>query len=352
MIPDRLAAAPLAPAPLVPPPGLQALARSRAYALLGDLFGRGLRAETLVAWRQVDGGILGDDPAPADVCVDLEAAAEAHTRFFVLELPAFEGAFLAPDGLLGGAITQSVRAARTLAGLGDPVDVEPDHLAAELAWLGFLCGAEADALRDGVDAGPIIGLQRAALNTHLLRWVPAFVAALDSIIGGEPAGAADRVYQRGANIALQVLIEHAAVVGAGGDGPEAGSAWALPVATDVLEDPRAGLRAIAEHLVLPCQAGGYLTRGVILRAARRLELPTTFGTRADLLEGLLCAAAQYSMVADVCRELGIVVAGWARTLESAPTIAATPWLDRGRRTQALLARVAAAGRADDSDRLG
>lgn len=323
------------PGPSAPPAALAALARSRAYALLGDLFARGLREETLVAWRQVEGGILGDDPAPADVVVDLDAAAEAHTRCFVLELPPYEGAFLAADGLLGGMIAESVRAARALAGLADPVDMEPDHLAAELAWLGFLCGAEADALRDGVEARPITELQQAALSGHLLRWVPVFVAALDSLVGAEPAENADRIYQRGAHLTLDVLLGHAGAVGLGG-------AWGLPPATEVLDDPNAGLRAIAEHLVLPCQAGGYLPRGVIVRVARRLELPTTFGTRADLLEGLLCAAAQYSMVPDVCRELRGVFAGWGRSLQLAPTFAAAPWVERGRQTQALLERLAAA----------
>jgi len=309
----------------------RALARSRAYGLLGDLFLEGLDARNLLAWRQVDGGVLVDPAAP----VDREAAAEAHARLVLLGVPPYEGAFLAADGLLGGETTAEVRAHRALAGVGDPAGHEPDHVGSELAWLAFLSGAEADAKRDGVDADrieQIIALQRSALDDHLLRWVPQWVAHLR----GQPTrGDADSVYVRGAELTLAVLTEHRSALGG------ASLPWALPAAAPVLEDPRAGLRAIAEHLCIPCQCGGYLARDTIAGIGRSLDLPMTFGARADLLEGLLCAAAQYQRIPDACAALDTLLAGWVAAWTS-PWSA--PWVERAGLTRAMLARVAAAAR--------
>lgn len=306
----------------------RALARSRAYGLCGDLFLDGLDARSLVAWRQVDGGVLADPATP----VDLDTAAEAHARLVLIGLPPYEGAFLAADGLLGGDTTAAVRAHRALAGLGDPVAHEPDHVGAELAWLAFLSGAEADAKRDGVDAGRIVDLQRSALDQHLLRWVPQWVTHLRGL---PTRGDADSVYIRGAELALTVLTEHR--LSLGGAAPP----WSLPAAAPVLEDPRAGLRAIAEHLCVPCQCGGYLARDTIAAIGRSFDLPMTFGARADLLEGLFCAAAQYSRVPDVCAALDALLAGW---IDAWTSPWSAPWVERAVLTRALLARVAAAAR--------
>jgi hypothetical protein len=273
--------------------------------------------------------VLGDPAAP----VDLDAAAEAHTRLALIGIPPYEGAFLAADGLLGGDTTAAVRAHRALAGLGDPGGHEPDHVGAELAWLAFLAGAEADARRDGVDPDRIVALQRSALDDHLLRWVPQWVAHLRGL---PTRGDADRVYFRGAELALAVLTEHRQSLGGASPG------WSLPAAVPVLEDPRAGLRSIAEHLCVPCQCGGYLTRDTIAGVGRSLDLPMTFGARADLLEGLYCAAAQYSRIPDVCTALDTLLEGWIDAW-NAPWSA--PWVERAGLTRAMLARVAAAARA-------
>lgn len=312
----------------------RALARSRAYGLLGDLFLDGLDARSLLAWRQVDGGVLADPAAP----VDLEAAAEAHARLVLIGLPPYEGAFLAADGLLGGDTTAAVRTDRALAGLGDPPGHEPDHVGSELAWLAFLSGAEADAKRDGVDPERILALQRGALDDHLLRWVPQWVTHLRGL---PTRGDADSVYVRGAELALAVLTEHRGSLGDRALPGRPASGWDLPPAAPVLEDPRAGLRAIAEHLCVPCQCGGYLARDTIAAIGRSLDLPMTFGARPDLLEGLFCAAAQYGRVPEVCTALDQLLAGWSDAWTS-PWSA--PWVERAGITRAMLARVAAAAR--------
>lgn len=313
----------------------RALARSRGYALLGDLYSHGLSARTLPAWRQVPGVLTGPD-AP----IDLEAAAEAHTRLFLIELPPYESAFCGVDGLLGGEIATSVRAARADAGLGDALEEEPDHLGAELAWLAFLTGAEADARRDKVDVVHIRELQRAALDHHLLRWLPQFVTALSEFSEGGighswPAGGSPDsidIYVRGALLAQDLIVDHRAAL----EGPS--PVWDLPPVVDVLDDPRTGLRAIAEHLCLPCQAGGYLTRASITTVSRSLDLPMTFGARSDLMEGLLCAAAQYDRIPDVCAALDRVLSAWDAGYAVSPC--SLPWRRRVTITRAMLDRLA------------
>lgn len=311
-----------------------ALARSRGYALLGDLYSHGLTERSLAAWRQVPAGVL----AAPDASVDLEATAEAHTRLFLIELPPLESAFCAPDGLLGGEVTDAVRRARAHAGLGDPLDEEPDHLGAELSWLAFLTGAEADARRDAVDATRMLELQREALDQHLLRWVPQLVTALSGFSeGGTGHEVADAMYIRGALLVQDLILDHR--VALGGTTP----VWSLPATVAVLEDPRTGLRGIAEHLCLPCQAGGYLTRTAITRLSRSLDLPMTFGARPDLLEGLFCAAAQYDRIPDLCTALDTVLGSWDAGYAASP--ASAPWRDRVATTRGMLDRLARASRS-------
>ncbi len=308
------------------PRALTALARSRAYALLADLHGRGLRAETVPAWLEVEGGIL----SPAQT-IDLDATEEAWTRLYLLELPAIAGAFLSPDGLVGGEAAADVRALRAAAGLADPVGMEVEHLSATLGLLAFLCGAEADARRDGVVADRLVALQHEVLAGQLLRWLPSWVAALRGVCGPGPTPPADATYLAGAELTLALAVDHSVGAPTPGD-------W-LPAPVSVLDEPGTGLRRIAEHLVLPSQAGGYLSRGVILRVARSLELPATFGDRADLLEGLLCAAAQYTLVPKLALALDTVWAGWDAALAAEPEWAVRPWRRRIVHTRSLLRRL-------------
>ncbi len=266
----------------------EALARSRGFALLGDLFLHGVTPVTRAAWSQVP---------DAAALLPLEAdAAELHARVVLLDLVPHEGAFRAADGLLGGDILGDLHALRARTGL-EPLD-EADHLGHELRWLGFLAGAAADAARDGVSAAQLPDLEREVLDAHVLRWLPGFVAAMRARPERTP------FYDHAAELALKLAVSRR--VELGGAPPN----WALPPAHEVLENPRNGLRAIAEHLALPCQAGGHFARSTLIGLARTLELPAGFGNRADLIEGLLLSAAHYGRVPELAAALRIVLAGW------------------------------------------
>ncbi len=301
------------------------LAQSRGFALLGELFGAGLTPGARAAWGQV--------PEAAGLVSALsdEAAAEAYTRACQLEMAPYESAFCSADGLLGGECVDAVRALRLRCGL--PNEGEVDHLGEELRWLAFLTGASADAARDGVPAEHILELERQVLDQHVLRWLPALVASLRAQAN------APALWVLAADLGLALAVDRR--VALGGEPP----AWALPVAISVLDDERAGLRRIAEHLALPVQAGGMLCRSTLVGIGRTLDLPAGFGARADLLEGLFRSAAHYGRVSSLCEALEQQLSGWERswrTLDGAGLgLLSAPWHARIAATRGLLRRLAA-----------
>lgn len=297
-------------------PTARALARARAWGLLGDLLRRGLVAETVPAW-QASGQLPAGPP-------DLDAFAAAHTRLFLIEVSPHASVFLSPDALLGGEVADAVRRDRAASGLGEPIGVEPDHLGALAAWLAFLSGAEADARRDGVDPTRILGLQRDALDRHVGSWVGVLLEALRGVEGD----AAIRFHVDA--VALLVALVEAQRADLGGPSRPV----SLPPPVDVLAAPETGIRRIAAHLCLPAQAGGWWSRSALVAHGRRLDLPAGFGSRVDQLEGLFASAATYGRVPALCAALAADAAGWAARLGA-------PWAARAQATVALLERVAA-----------
>ncbi len=299
------------------------IAYSRGFTLLGELFGAGLTPRVRAAWAQV--------PEAAGLVAELseEAAGEAYTRALQLELAPYESAFCSADGLLGGECVDAVRALRVRSGL--PAEGEVDHLGAELRWLGFLTGASADAARDGISAEHILDLERQVLDQHVLRWLPALVASLRA------QASAPALWVLAADLALALSVARRVALG------REPSAWALPVGISVLDDERAGIRRIAEHLALPAQAGGMFCRSTLVGIGRRLELPAGFGARADLLEGLFRSAAQYGRVPELCGALDEQLRGWERswhTLDEAGLGAlSAPWHARIAATRGILRRL-------------
>lgn len=307
------------------------LARCRAYTLLGDLFQRGLTPTSAAAWGEVPlaRGALADLP--------LDLAAEVHTRVVLLDLPLRASAWLSEDGLVGGAPADA--AAALLARCGRPVGAEPDSLGSQLAFLAFLSGAVVDAQADGHRLPDVGGLEREALD-GLLAWLPGGVAALRA--AGEPAP----LYELAAELALDLAIAHRASLGGPVPSPR------LPPQPALLDLPQTGLRAIAEHLAVPALAGGAFARSTLVGLARDYELPAGFGTRADLLEGLMRSAAHYQRLSELFGALEAIAAGWAGSWGSlagplAPI--AAPWHERIRGTCGVFSRLADAHRPPEPD---
>lgn len=60
---------------------------------------------------------------------------------------------------------------------------------------------------------------------------------------------------------------------------------------DLLDDPKTGLRQIAEFLASPARTGFILNAQMITRASRSARIPRGFGGRQQMLETLLFSAA-------------------------------------------------------------
>ena len=250
-----------------------AVARGRAYDLLADLFEHGpRRIEHLRAVEALA-------PLVPETCDDTALA--EHHRVLSVEVQPFASAFLEPDRCLGGEVTRR---------LADRVAIEgdPDALWTQLRWLALLCGAEADALRDGVEVD--VGLQ-AFLAEELLPWLPALCWAL-------PEG----LYRAGAALLLELAEAH-------GDRPV--EVRLAPV-EDLVAEPSTGLRQIADYLATPARCGAWLAPW---RLRRISDLPRGFGGRARLLENLLQGAVHHGaldgLLAAVQAEFSTVPGAWA-----------------------------------------
>jgi TorA maturation chaperone TorD len=303
---------------VTPPAHPRAIARGRAYALLGDLFRHGPRR--LDHLRAVD-ALAPHLPAACDD----EALAE-HFGVFGQEVPPYEGVFLHARALLGGPRTQAVRRAMAEGGFSpDTADTEPDHVGVELAFLAHLCGAEADAWRDGLEAtaGRIQGLQRAFLRLHLLRWLPAVVVAIETAHGG--------LYAAAGRLTLALALDHL------GEDPLEEELAEVP---DILSREKTGMRQIGDFLAVPLNTGAMLTPAAIRGIARAAGVPAGFGKRGMMLENLLQSAIRSGRLPELLAAMDAHLAAQAAELAALP--GGGPWARRAEACRAVAGRIAEA----------
>lgn len=272
--------------------------RQRAYALLGALLIEGVDATRLSVVRALPGlaDALPAAPAGEGDDAELDALAAEHQALFGHEVFPFAGVFMGSEGLVGeGAAVGVVRAAHAAVGVPCPAEPNPDHLGPGLRLLGVLVDAELEARthRDADDVRTLELWQRRVLDEALLPWMPALWVAL----AGQPAS----LYTRAVELAVGVLGRHRSALHGlplGLDPLEA----AAPVEA-VLDDPKAGLAAVAQALVTPARSGVYLARRDLEAIARRSDLPRGFGSRRNVLERLLRVAAEYQALPRLLDEL-------------------------------------------------
>lgn len=300
---------------------IQAIARGRAYALLGDLFRRGPRR--LDHLRAVD--VLAPHlPAACD-----DEALAAHHGLFGQELPPYEGVFLHERALLGGPRTSAVRQAMAEGGFSpDESDAEPDHIGSELAFLAHLAGAEADAWRDGLTtaATRIQALQRAFLRLHLLRWLPALVVAVETVDSG--------LYAVATRLTLDLAVDHL------GEPPLDEDLAGLP---DILSREKTGMRQIGDFLAVPLHTGAMLTPAAIRSIGRTAGVPAGFGKRGMLLENLLQSAIRNGRLEALLAALDAHLAAGRVRLDGLP--GGGPWARRVGECRAMIGRIAEAAEA-------
>lgn len=262
-------------------PGDRAVARARGYRLLGELL---LHGPDRADRRALDALLV--EPT------DPEILATQFVTAFDLGVPPYASAFLELDGRAGGAVSGAAADAIRSDGFEPMTDaVAPCHIGVLLAHAGALCA-------DGRE-------HRAArfVSVHLLRWMPSFAVALESIAAPAWSGVV--------SMALQLCLSHAAMTPSLVD--DAGPALDAPT-SHPLDDPGSGLKDVAAWLAVPARCGIFVTDADGARIGGALDLPRGFGSRRLRLENLLRAAADYGAIEALCAALDDLFAERARRL--------------------------------------
>jgi putative dimethyl sulfoxide reductase chaperone len=291
-----------------------ALGRYHAYTLLGRLFLEGVTAETWPYVVQVPQLAAAVREGPHwGAAVPEEGA---HYGLFGLQIFPYESFFLGERGLLGGAVTAAAQGRYAEAGFAAGGSAAADHAGHELAFLAFLCRAEAEA---GAEAQAVAGRrQELFLAEHLLRWLSPLVVALQRH--------SNRFYAALADLTWDLVADHYRALN-----PAATPAFTLPAPRT---EPPNGLKETANLLTTPAHSGLFLGREEVRLLARPLNLPTGFGGRRQMVQQLLEAAARYDSLSPLRHQLSSLLAAWrhayAQLSTSDPHLAPfiSPWEQR------------------------
>ena len=273
-----------------------ALARHYLYALLGQLFLRGLTAELFETIQAIP-----ELAHTVAVPFDVDEAAAAHQDALGFHVFPYQSVFLATTGLLGGAEADRVLHSYRAAGFSDPGTGEiPDHIGHELAFLAFLCGAEADAWRDGLASESLRAqrLQRDFLEQNLLHWLAPFVLAVSDHTY--------LFYSALATLTLEFVSDHYADLSQFNDSPH----FALPAPPALPGNSETSLKDIVSFLLTPAYSGLFIGRDDLAQMARRHHIPRGFGDRSQILANLLRAAGTYDTLPPLMEDVTELARQW------------------------------------------
>lgn len=301
-----------------------AVSRARTWGLLGRLLLEG-PGEATAAWVAAIPSLQQAVPQGTP-----DELAAAHEAVLGREVFPYESVWVSADGQFGGAVAAALQHTYDACGFRASLPgTEPDHVGMQMLALSFLCGAEADALADGVEVAVTRtrALQASLLGGHLMRWLPALAIALSK--QGEP------LYAEVAQLAVELAASHEVV----------DETDALPPPLDVLDAPKAGLAAVSRALLVPGRTGWFLSRADIGRIGRSVDLPHGFGARWKMLETLLVTAVEHGRVGEVLAALDAEAASWdeAYRQHAALGMPVSAWRRRLKVTREALARLAEAG---------
>lgn len=271
---------------------------------------------------------------------DTEALEVAHYQVFGRNVYPYASVFLSEDGLKGGVEAEASEAFHQRVAWR-ALTSEPDHIAAQLGVLGWLAGAEADALADRLpaQAARVRALRRQYLDERILTWFPALSVAVT-------AQAVD-IYTEAVRLALELTATDRSTLGEGLMAVER-HIFALPSVPDVLADPKTSLRDIAHLVMTPALSGGFLSYDDLMRLARRHGLPMGFADRRTLLHNVFRVGVDYGIFPALIADLAAIVRGWVAQFNAmsathpALSTGCAVWADRARMTIDLLHRVKSA----------
>lgn len=317
----------------------RALARANAYHLLGTLFLEGVTEKVLDHVRATE-DLARYLPPELDGSHDsavrgraLDELAAAYQDIFGFNVFPFQSTFLDETARAGGDETERVTDFYHEAAFPVVETAESaDHIGVELNFLGFLSKLEAETDESG--SARAREYARRFLDEFLLRWLPALALTLRDH--------AHPFFEALARLTLELALDHRRGLSTAQPSPT----FELPEPDDLLENPRTGLRDIAEFLLVPAYTGVFLSRSGIQALSRKEHLPAGFGSRKNMLSNLLRSAANYDGMRQVTASLIEVVnrnrEGWRALADNDLAICrdiAAVWIARLDETEKILARI-------------
>lgn len=231
------------------------------------------------------------------------------------------GVFLEDDGMLGGVLSQELHTWMAVHGFTpDDTTRSTGHMVNELGFMAHL-------LRSGAPDEAVAFWRR-----HACGWMPLVLLYLQRC-----ESAWFEALGRALTEALGELVALASPTEDGFDLIPA----TLPGPDLDLDEGRVGLARIGSFLAVPARSGLVLSRSRLSQLGRAFRLPTGFGSRARIIEGLLRSGAQYEgwtaicdALIEECDETGAV---WSSMPEAAHW--SVQWSNRLAFTRATLERM-------------
>ena len=311
------------------------------YLMLSAILRDGLSSELFVKMKGVQ-GLESLSSAPVEY--DEDEALAAHFTTLNMEVMPCESLFLGRECMLGGEVTDSVISAYAQGGFSPSVDdISPDHIGVELAYMGWLVGAELEATDDNEPkiAARCVELQRQFLDNHLLRWLGAMVASVEETKDDTDHGI---YYIYALRAAHKLAVDHLKLISPRDLSTE--GVWSLPETGELLTKENTGLREIAQFLVTPSHAGAFISRAHIQALGRAGNLPRGFGPRRQILTTLLRTGVDYSQIDEVVTGLTSLFGGWQAELRKQDCAHNGPWIGRIEETMGILGQMGSAIRED------
>lgn len=296
----------------------------RAYLLLGDLVAGPLTEALVDGARQSP--LLGEAIGAAP---SLDELAADHHRAFEWSAFPHQGVYLDPDGWADGGSSIALRKLFGEIGFEVRQDLPADHLTNLLGALAL--ALQSDDIEDH-------RLEEELLDSHLLRWLPAFVAAVRRLRLAFPVALVSQLED--------LALYHREIVATRGPAAD----FHLEPVLNLLDDPDTSLADIASFLLSPVRSGLFLSREDILFVVRSAGCFCGFGDRQTMLLNALRTAVQHERLAELCQALSMLHSSWeerlvGRVAVGLPDELARPWIERSVDSRALLQVLGAAGRS-------
>ena len=267
----------------------RAIQRHRAYQLLSAMYTEGLTADVFALCKAIP-SLEPLLPEPYDE----DMARADHQELFGFNVFPFTGVYLAEDGRPGGQYHQDLNVWYFSHGFNaSELHAPSDHIGSQLAFLSFLAGLEIEAHLAPSGNGRVSSIRRAQgefVQTQFLTWSLPFLAAVKM--------QSNPLYAEVADLTLAMLIDQVQEVGTKGTELDV-----KPVPIDILGDHNAGLKQISEYMARPVHSGFYFSKKDLKSIARKLEIPTGFGDRVQVLTNTFRSAISFDVLPAFLRAL-------------------------------------------------